>query len=126
VRDRFIVGMMGAVFIALLGGCAARTRPSATAQETEPDCSYRSPTTCWTVSGRFPAARSKPVTAPLDPTRSQSSAVLASEADSAPLSSSHGLRFVSDAGSASVGICGKVRCGGHPGKRGWVGPEFKY
>jgi hypothetical protein len=82
VRDRFIVGIMGAVFIVSLGGCAASTQSSATAEETEPDCSYRSPTTCWTVSGRFPAARSKPMTAPLDPTSRQRSAVLASEAGS--------------------------------------------
>ena len=83
MRDQLILGGIGAVFIALLCGCAASTQSSAAAEETELDCSFRSPTTCWTVSGRFPAVRSKPAAAPLDRTPRQPSAVLASGADSA-------------------------------------------
>jgi hypothetical protein len=54
-------GGIGAVFIAFLCGCAASTQSSAAAEDSELDCSFRSPTTCWTVSGRFPAAASNPL-----------------------------------------------------------------
>ena len=81
MRDQLIPGGIGAVFLALLCGCAANTQSTAAAEETDFDCSFRSPTTCWTVSGRFPAVRSKTPAAPLDPR--QPSAVLATGADSA-------------------------------------------
>jgi hypothetical protein len=42
---------------ALLWGCAALARPSSTAPERQPDCSFRSATTCWTMANRFPARR---------------------------------------------------------------------
>jgi len=83
VRDHLIFGMIGAVLTAFLCGCAASTQSSAAADEGEPECSFGSPTTCWTVSGRFPAMRSKPAAAPLERTPRQPSARLASEADSA-------------------------------------------
>jgi hypothetical protein len=37
----------------LLCGCAGNGQ-SAVATEVNPDCSFRSPTSCWTMSGRFP------------------------------------------------------------------------
>jgi hypothetical protein len=83
VRDQIIPGGIGAVLLAFLCGCAANTPSSTAAERTEVDCSFRSPTTCWTVSGRFPAVRSKPAAAPLDRKPRQPAAVLASGADSA-------------------------------------------
>ena len=65
----------------LLCGCAAGTQTATTTHEAEPDCSFRSPTTCWTVSGRFPATGHKPAAPPERDPR-QAPAVLASEADS--------------------------------------------
>ena len=78
MRDQLILRGIGSVFMAFLCGCAASTQFSAAAEETEPDCSFRSPTTCWTVSGRFPAVRSKPAAAPLTPTPPQPAALPAS------------------------------------------------
>jgi hypothetical protein len=83
VRDHVVAGGIVAVFITLLCGCAAGTQSSAAAEETGVDCSFRSPTTCWTVMGRFPPLRSKPRAAPLDRDPRQASAVLASAADTA-------------------------------------------
>jgi hypothetical protein len=40
----------------LLGGCATTMPPASVDGPSEPDCSYRSATTCWTVAGRFPPA----------------------------------------------------------------------
>jgi hypothetical protein len=81
VRVQPMCGMLGAVLISLLCGCAASTQSTAAAEQPDPDCSFRSPTTCWTMAGRFPPVRSKPSTAPVDPR--DSSTVLASGADSA-------------------------------------------
>jgi hypothetical protein len=83
VREQLIPGGIVGVFIAFLCSCFASTQSSAAAEETVLDCSFRSPTTCWTVSGRFPAVRSKPTAAPLDRAPRQPSAVLASGADRA-------------------------------------------
>ena len=41
----------------LLGACATTMRPALVDVPSEPDCSYRSATTCWTVAGRFPPAQ---------------------------------------------------------------------
>jgi hypothetical protein len=51
--------LMGLLLIPLICGCAANTSTESLtiAEGTEPDCSFRSPTTCWTVSGRFPPPR---------------------------------------------------------------------
>jgi hypothetical protein len=87
-----VLGIGG--FLALLCGCAAHTQTSAAAEGTEFDCSFRSPTTCWTVSGRFPEVRSKPTVAPLDRPPRQPPAVLASEADSARSATPQGSRRV--------------------------------
>jgi hypothetical protein len=55
MRIRQIVPMLWSS--ALLGGCAAGIQTGTAAREAEPECSFRSPTTCWTVSGRFPTTR---------------------------------------------------------------------
>ena len=44
---------------ALLGGCAASAQSASTVAPNQPDCSFHSATTCWTVAGRFPTARSE-------------------------------------------------------------------
>jgi hypothetical protein len=71
--------------IALLGGCAAAQSSSA-APRLEPDCSFRSASTCWTVAGRFPARRPKSAPSKPDELRDPSPTAVASKADSA-----HGL-----------------------------------
>jgi hypothetical protein len=69
------------LIIVLLCGCAAG-QSSSTTVPPEPDCSFRSAATCWTVAGRFPP---RPASAPpkQDEIDSLSPTVLASEADSA-------------------------------------------
>jgi hypothetical protein len=66
----------------LLSGCAAGRRDStALAPEREPDCSFRSATTCWTLGARVLAPeRAARDTAP-DRLLRQPPAVLASRAD---------------------------------------------
>ena len=67
--------------VVLLSGCAAAQ--SNTASGPEPDCSFRSSTTCWTLAGRFPPRRLVPATRKPDDIRDPSPAVLATTADSA-------------------------------------------
>jgi hypothetical protein len=67
---------------ALLCGCAAAQSPAA-ARRTDPDCSFRSAATCWTVAGRFPLRGADTAAPKPDHIRNPSPAVLASEADSA-------------------------------------------
>jgi hypothetical protein len=45
-----------AVLAVLLVSCAAsnQTSSNSTVAPQEPDCGFRSPTTCWTLGGRFP------------------------------------------------------------------------
>jgi hypothetical protein len=84
MRNPLIGRILEAAVITSLCGCAASTQSSRAAEKADPDCSFRSPTTCWTMSGRFPPVRSEPTTAPVDLV--DSSAILASGADSAPSS----------------------------------------
>jgi hypothetical protein len=63
--------------VALLGACASATQSATAPNRNEPDCSFRSPTTCWTLSGRFPPQRVKPVKRIPEP-----QPVLATSADS--------------------------------------------
>jgi hypothetical protein len=67
---------------ALLCGCAANTRTATAVREAEPDCSFRSPTTCWTPSARFPASHRKSA-APEDADPRQAPVLFAIDADSA-------------------------------------------
>lgn len=39
---------------ALLSGCAGHSESIPVSGESSPDCSFRSPTSCWTMTGRFP------------------------------------------------------------------------
>ena len=68
---------------ALLYGCAAVTRPSSAAPRLEPDCSFRSPSTCWTMAGRFPPRLPKSAVPKPDDIRDPSPVTMASKADSA-------------------------------------------
>lgn len=74
------LGWIETLFVAFLCACAARSQPPA-AVESEPDCSFRSPTTCWTVSGRFPPVLPKPA-APAPDRASAEPPALANRADS--------------------------------------------
>ena len=69
--------------IVLLTGCAAATQSSSAAPRLEPDCSFRSPSTCWTVAGRFPSRLPKAAVPKPDEIRDLSPVTLASKADSA-------------------------------------------
>jgi hypothetical protein len=82
MRNPLIGRILEAAVITSLCGCAASTQSSTATEKADPDCSFRSPTTCWTMSGRFPPVGSEPTTAPVDLV--DSSAILASRADSAP------------------------------------------
>ncbi len=82
MHHKLILAGIGAVVLAFLTSCAARAQSSVASEEPELACSFRSPTTCWTVSGRFPAVRSKPAAAPPNQTPRHPSAVLASGSDS--------------------------------------------
>jgi hypothetical protein len=77
--------------LALLSGCATAARSTAI-QRAEPDCSFRSAATCWTVAGRFPPRRTESAVPKPDEIRDPSPAVLASETDSVSSDSSSGTR----------------------------------
>jgi hypothetical protein len=47
--------------VAFLSACATATQSATAPDRSEPECSFRSPNTCWTMSGRFPPRRVKPV-----------------------------------------------------------------
>jgi hypothetical protein len=51
---RLAVRLPAFMGMALLYGCATATRSASSAGNAEPDCSFRSATTCWTLAGRFP------------------------------------------------------------------------
>jgi hypothetical protein len=70
--------------IAVLYGCAAATAPpSAMAPRLEPDCSFRSASTCWTVAGRYPSRHAESAVPKPDDIRDLSPITVASKADSA-------------------------------------------
>ena len=68
------------VLLAFLG-CAANHETAAVADQTDPDCSFRSAATCWSIGGRFPT-----LPQPVQPERilQDSSTILAAIADSRP------------------------------------------
>jgi hypothetical protein len=72
-----------ALTLGLLCGCAAGTRSSAVETRTEPDCSFRSPTSCWTMAARLPSRRAEASDSQPGELLRPSPAVLASSADSA-------------------------------------------
>jgi hypothetical protein len=69
--------------IALLSGCAAATRSSSAAPRLEPDCTFRSPSTCWTVAGRFPSRLPKSAVPKPEEIRELSPTTVATRSDSA-------------------------------------------
>ena len=69
------------LWMALLCGCAAGTQSRAATAVAEPDCSFRSPTTCWTVSARFPRLSSETPLPPADSLSRDPSALIASGTD---------------------------------------------
>jgi hypothetical protein len=70
--------------LGLLSGCATAARMASTAQHPhpEPDCSFRSATSCWTLGTRFPARSVEPADTEPGQILNSNPAVLASEADS--------------------------------------------
>ncbi len=70
---------------ALLCGCAATTQSVSSAPRTEPDCSFRSATTCWTFASRFPSPRAAMPDSARKELLEPPAAILA-RADSVPLS----------------------------------------
>jgi hypothetical protein len=52
--------LIGASFVMSLTGCVGHTQAIPALKEENPDCSFRSPTTCWTMSGRFPSRNANP------------------------------------------------------------------
>jgi len=63
---RLRLGWLGTLLVTFLCGCAANSRSSVVAAEPGPSCSFRSPTTCWTLGGRFPDPTPQP---PVEPDR---------------------------------------------------------
>jgi hypothetical protein len=74
---------MRLVFIVLLCGCATSTQSVTAAGRPESDCSFRSPTTCWTISARFPPRRAERTVPPVQRKPTDPAPVLANGADSA-------------------------------------------
>ena len=65
----------------ILVGCAAGTPPATAAVPAEPDCSFRSASTCWTLKARFPRARREAPDSAGRELREPPARVLASRAD---------------------------------------------
>jgi hypothetical protein len=69
--------------LGLLCGCATTAQVSPPAKPTEPDCSFRAATSCWTLAPRFFPLRAKPTDSLPGKILKSRPAVLASHADSA-------------------------------------------
>ena len=80
---RMMLTPLALLSLVLLCGCATAARSSSAASRPEPDCSFRSPSTCWTVAGRFPPRVAKSAPPKPDEIRNPSPVTLASTADSA-------------------------------------------
>jgi hypothetical protein len=72
------------VGMTLLWGCAATTQSASTASPKEPDCSFRSATTCWTFGSRFPSPRTNSPDSMRKELQEQPATILATGADSVP------------------------------------------
>jgi hypothetical protein len=71
-----------ALGVGLLCGCAANTHPPRTTQQGEPDCSFRSAASCWTLGPRFPSKRIQSDDTRPDDALRQPTATLANTPDS--------------------------------------------
>ena len=74
------LGVYHLVATLLITACAANSQPAGRAVAGEPDCSFRSPTSCWTLSGRFPPPRA--TTEPQVPETLETPPSLATKPDS--------------------------------------------
>jgi hypothetical protein len=74
-----------ALALAILYGCATSIRSSSTTRATEPDCSFRAASSCWTLAARFPPSRAETDSQPGEIVKPPP-AVLAGMADSTRLS----------------------------------------
>jgi hypothetical protein len=68
--------------IAHLCGCATASNSASSPGSTEPDCSFRSATTCWTSAGRFPPPARREGQRPPNEMLRQSPTVVTRGADS--------------------------------------------
>ncbi len=74
---RMLPTTLSLLSLVLVGGCAAAQSSSA-APRPEPDCSFRSPSTCWTVAGRYPPRRPQSASPKPDEVRELAPTVVAS------------------------------------------------
>jgi hypothetical protein len=78
-RSALLVGLGTVLFC----GCGVAAQSSSLTPPREPDCSFRSAGTCWTLAARFPEPRAEAVDSlPTDPL-SEPPTVLATGADTA-------------------------------------------
>jgi hypothetical protein len=80
-KSRLPALLFGLTTVAVLAGCAAGSQSATRAEPAEPDCSFRSASTCWTLSGRFPRARIEAGDSIGKQLREQSRPVLATRPD---------------------------------------------
>jgi hypothetical protein len=80
---RMTASLALSLLLGLLSGCARTARLSAPAQAAEPDCSFRTATSCWTLAARFPTKRAEPSDSQPRKILNSLPAALASHADSA-------------------------------------------
>jgi hypothetical protein len=71
-----------ALGVGFLCGCAANTQSSRAAPQSEPDCSFHSATSCWTMAARFPPNRAESEDTLPDKLLRPRPAILASALDS--------------------------------------------
>jgi hypothetical protein len=74
-------GVLRVVGLVFLCGCAATTQSGSSAAPREPDCSFRSATTCWTLGSRFPSPRAAQPDSARKELLEQPPTILATEAD---------------------------------------------
>jgi hypothetical protein len=75
--------MLARLGTVLLFGCGVASQSSSRTPPPEPDCSFRSGGTCWTLAARFPEPRAQaPDSLPIDPL-GEPPTVLATGADTA-------------------------------------------
>lgn len=70
------------LIVGVLGGCATIARTPSPAPSPSPDCSFRSATSCWTPTTRFPGPRPEPADSAPGRILAPPAVVLASESDS--------------------------------------------
>jgi hypothetical protein len=79
--SRPALGVLGVVGLVMLCGCAATSQSVSSAARREPDCSFRSATTCWTLGSRFLSPRAAKPDSARKNLLEQPPTILATEAD---------------------------------------------